>query len=168
MCALKKGVLLINTGRFSLAATLALFLITAIATDADNAPQDQVDVATLAGEVLLTVLGINDAMANDDKGDDGGNDTGGYQAGCSDNDTSNSPNSAHCEKKGGGGSEGGDDGGDDSASAGDTAGDDSGAAADPEVVASFTFCDSGHHGAAGRLFELYANGRTLITKVRCN
>jgi hypothetical protein len=165
MCASGKSIILINAGRFSLAAALALVVTAAIPADTGSAAQGHVDVATLAGKVLLTVLGINDAMAKKDTGDDGGNDNGGYQAGCSDNHTSNSPNSAkNCKKIGGDDSNDGSSGSDGGVDT--NAGD--GGAANGGVVASFTFCDSGHHGAAGRLFELYANGRTAITKVRCN
>lgn len=118
---------------------------------------------TVVGGMVLAILGINDARAAPG-GNGGGN--GGYQAGCSSQTSSNSPNSAQCNGGGGGGgdADGGGGGGDADADAGG-GGDGGGAAA---AVASFTLCDNGRGGHSGRRIELFANGTTAITRVRCN
>jgi prepilin-type N-terminal cleavage/methylation domain-containing protein len=65
-----------------------------------NPPSYAGAIAGWAGRTVLAVWGINDAMAQGggNGGGNGGNDNGGYQSGCSNQTSSNSPNSAHCNK----------------------------------------------------------------------
>ena len=108
-------------------------------------------VGTIAGRILLAILGINDAMANppDNSGDTGGggnpgnNDTGGFDAGCSDQDASNNINSENCNPPGGGGGGGG------------IAG-----------AALFTVCDD-RAGETGRGVNVALTGRASTLKLAC-
>lgn len=118
MCAARKSTVGVYLGRFSLAAALAV-LITAAAPDNTVTTADaQASVGDLAGKIVLAMLGIHDAVAAPPGGgggggggaggggaggggNGGGNNNGGFQAGCSGNLTSNSPNSANnpnCER----------------------------------------------------------------------
>lgn len=98
MCAVRRSVLLINAGRFSLAAALALVINAAAPGKVDNPSKDRLDLAGLAGNVVLTVLGINDALAAPPAGG-GGNNNGGNQAGCSSQLSSSNANSVkECER----------------------------------------------------------------------
>ncbi len=152
MCAVRKSVLLINAGRFSLAAALALVITAGVPGKVVDSPsRDGLDLAGLAGNVVLAILGINDAMAKPPSGGGGGGggggaggggagggagggSTGGFKAGCSQNLTSNSPNSVkECDR-----------------------------------IAVFTLCESQHSGEAGREIVVLANGLTAINKIRCD
>jgi hypothetical protein len=143
MCAVRKSVLLINASRFSLAAALALVINAAAPGKVDSPSKDRLDLAGLAGNVVLTVLGINDALAAPPPpsgggaggGAGGGNNTGGNQAGCSSQLSSNNVNSVNtrCER-----------------------------------VAVFTLCENQHSGEFGREIVVLANGLTAIHKIRCN
>lgn len=142
MCAVRKSVLLINASRFSLAAALALVINAAAPGKVDSPSKDGLDLAGLAGNVVLTVFGINDALAappppsggGGGGGAGGGNNTGGNQAGCSSQLSSNNVNSVkECER-----------------------------------VAVFTLCENQHSGEFGREIVVLANGLTAIHKIRCN
>lgn len=143
MCAVRKSVLFINAGRFSLAAALALVITAAAPGKVDSPPKDGLDLASLAGNVALTLLGINDALAAPPSGGGGGGAGGGgagggpkgsNQAGCSSQLTSNSPSSVkECER-----------------------------------IAVFTVCENRHSGEPGREIVVLANGLTGINKIRCD
>ena len=140
MCALRKRVLLISAGRFSLAAALALTVIAATPSKVDSPSTDGLDLAHLAGNVVMTLLGIKDALAappsggSGGGGSGGGNNNGGFQAGCSSQLSSNNANSVkECER-----------------------------------IAVFTLCENQHSGEPGREIVVLANGLTVINKIRCD
>ncbi len=143
MCAVRKSVLLINAGRFSLAAALALVITAGAPGKVDSPSKDGLDIAGLAGNVVLTLLGINDALAAPPPPSGGGGGGGGgagggpkgtNQAGCSRQLTSNSPSSVkECER-----------------------------------IAVFTLCENQHSGEPGREIVVLANGLTGINKIRCD
>jgi hypothetical protein len=146
MCAVRKSVLLINAGRFSLAAALALVITAGAPEKVDSSSSEGLDLTGLVGNVVLTLLGINDALAappppsgggggSGGGGSGGGSNTGGFQSGCSSQLASNNANSVNprCER-----------------------------------IAVFTLCESKHSGEPGREIVVLANGLTAINKIRCD
>jgi hypothetical protein len=149
MCAVRKSVLLINAGRFSLAAALALVITAGAPGKVDSPSKGGLDLAGLAGNVALTLLGINDALASPPGGGGGGaggggaggggaggggNNNGSFQSGCSSQLSSNNANSVkECDR-----------------------------------VAVFTLCEDQHSGEPGREIVVLANGLTAINKIRCD
>jgi hypothetical protein len=143
MCAVRKSVLLINAGRFSLAAALALVITAGAPGKVDSPSKDGLDLAGFAGNIALSLLGINDALAapppppsggGGGGGGGGGNNNGGFQAGCSSQLSSNNANSVkECDR-----------------------------------IAVFTLCENQHSGEPGREIVVLANGLTAINKIRCD
>jgi hypothetical protein len=138
MCAVRKSVLLINAGRFSLAAALALVITAGAPGKVDSPSKDGLDLAGLAGSAVLTLLGVNDVLAAPPPPSGGGGAGGGpkgtNQAGCSRQLTSNSPSSVkECER-----------------------------------IAVFTLCENQHSGEPGREIVVLANGLTGINRIRCD
>lgn len=111
---------------------------------------DYATASEWAGRTLLRAVGIQDAMAKTGNGGNNGsngngdgndsNDNGGYQAGCSDQNASNNPNSEkECNGSG-----------------------------SLLYLATFTLCDSTHIGRPGRAMRVMRTGMTTVERVRCD
>jgi hypothetical protein len=81
------------------------------------------------------------------------NDNGGYQAGCSDQNSSNNP---HSEKECDGS------GDKDKQDKGDNG------SGNLLYLATFTLCDSAHIGRSGRAVRVMRTGMTTVERVRCD
>ncbi|MCZ6575385.1 MAG: GspH/FimT family pseudopilin [Acidiferrobacterales bacterium] len=112
---------------------------------------DYATASEWAGRTLLRAVGIQDAMAKTGNGGNNGNngsngngndsnENGGYQADCSDQNSSNNPNSEkECNGSG-----------------------------SLLHLATFTLCDSTHIGRPGRAMRVMRTGMTTVERVRCD